>query len=208
MAHGGTGRLDAHAAVPLRASNCILPIPMVTRAASSQPASRQQGPELGRNCVDAYTITSTRSPPSIRSDDHRLQTHNRPSNGLPLGPPMPTTRASTTGPPRRTTAAARQAAVRATKLPNAPQYPRRDRRLTMPLPNDWMLTCHGDYHYQSESWARVFNSDPYDRIKAFSTSTCPASSSTKTPAGRSWPTSRSVRRDGHHRRLPNSDAPA
>ncbi|HEX5776671.1 MAG TPA: TonB-dependent receptor, partial [Caulobacteraceae bacterium] len=55
-------------------------------------------------------------------------------------------------------------------LPNAPRYTATvTADYTMPLPNDWMVTLHGDYHYQSESWGRVFNSDPYDRIEGFST---------------------------------------
>jgi iron complex outermembrane receptor protein len=56
------------------------------------------------------------------------------------------------------------------ELPNAPNYTATvTADYTLPLRGDWMMTLHGDYHYQSESWARVINSDPYDRIKAFST---------------------------------------
>jgi len=55
------------------------------------------------------------------------------------------------------------------ELPNAPNYTATVTiDYTLPLPNDWLATLHGDYHYQGESWGRVFNSDPYDRIDAFS----------------------------------------
>jgi iron complex outermembrane receptor protein len=56
------------------------------------------------------------------------------------------------------------------ELPNAPNYTATlTADYTLPLRGDWLATFHGDYHYQSDSWGRVFNSDPYDRIEAFST---------------------------------------
>jgi iron complex outermembrane receptor protein len=56
------------------------------------------------------------------------------------------------------------------ELPNAPNYTATvTADYTLPLRGDWLLNLHGDYHYQGESWARVFNSDPYDRIESFST---------------------------------------
>jgi iron complex outermembrane receptor protein len=56
------------------------------------------------------------------------------------------------------------------ELPNAPNYTATvTADYTLPLRGGWLATFHGDYHYQAESWGRVFNSDPYDRIEAFST---------------------------------------
>jgi iron complex outermembrane receptor protein len=56
------------------------------------------------------------------------------------------------------------------ELPNAPNYTATvTADYTVPLAGDWLMTLHGDYHYQSESWGRVINSDPYDRIEGFST---------------------------------------
>ncbi|HEX5776334.1 MAG TPA: TonB-dependent receptor, partial [Caulobacteraceae bacterium] len=55
------------------------------------------------------------------------------------------------------------------ELPNAPTYTATlTADYTMPLPSDWLVNFHADYHWQSDSWGRVFNSDPYDRIEAFS----------------------------------------
>ena len=55
-------------------------------------------------------------------------------------------------------------------LPNAPRYTATvTADYTLPLAGDWLLTLHGDYHYQAQSWGRIFNSDPYDRIEGFST---------------------------------------
>jgi hypothetical protein len=56
------------------------------------------------------------------------------------------------------------------ELPNAPNFTATvTADYTVPLAHDWLLTFHGDYHWQSKSWWRVFNDLEYDRLKAFST---------------------------------------
>ncbi len=54
------------------------------------------------------------------------------------------------------------------QLPNAPpltvsfgaQY-------SMPLTADWAGTLRADYYWQDYSWARIFNDNPYDRIRGY-----------------------------------------
>ncbi len=54
------------------------------------------------------------------------------------------------------------------QLPNAPpitisvgaQY-------TLPLTSEWAGTLRGDYYWQDYSWARVFNDNPYDRLRGY-----------------------------------------
>ncbi len=54
------------------------------------------------------------------------------------------------------------------ELPNAPpltvsfgaQY-------TVPLSADWAGTLRGDYYWQDYSWARIFNDQPYDRLRGY-----------------------------------------
>jgi len=54
------------------------------------------------------------------------------------------------------------------QLPNAPpltvsigaQY-------SMPLTTDWAGTIRADYYWQDYSWARVFNDNPYDRLRGY-----------------------------------------
>jgi outer membrane receptor protein involved in Fe transport len=54
------------------------------------------------------------------------------------------------------------------ELPNAPHYTATiTADYTVPLPNDWLATLHTDLYYQSESWARIFNTEGYDKLKAF-----------------------------------------
>ena len=53
-------------------------------------------------------------------------------------------------------------------LPNAPHYTATiTTDYTLPLPHDWLMTLHGDFYYQAESWARIFNDPGYDKIKAY-----------------------------------------
>lgn len=38
---------------------------------------------------------------------------------------------------------------------------------TMPLGKDWAATLRGDVYYQTDSYARVFNDNPYDRLHGY-----------------------------------------
>ncbi len=54
------------------------------------------------------------------------------------------------------------------ELPNAPHFTTTlTADYTAPLANDWMLTLHADLYYQSEAWTRVFNTEGYDKLKAY-----------------------------------------
>jgi outer membrane receptor protein involved in Fe transport len=54
------------------------------------------------------------------------------------------------------------------KLPNAPPFTVSfGAQYTMPLTTDWAGTLRGDYYWQDYSWARVFNDNPYDRIRGY-----------------------------------------
>jgi iron complex outermembrane receptor protein len=56
------------------------------------------------------------------------------------------------------------------ELPNAPDYTATlSADYTLPLANDWLLTFHGDTHWQSDSWWRVFNDHEYSRLDEFYT---------------------------------------
>ena len=54
------------------------------------------------------------------------------------------------------------------KLPNAPPFTVSfGTQYTMPLTTDWAGTLRGDYYWQDYSWARVFNDNPYDRLRGY-----------------------------------------
>ncbi len=54
------------------------------------------------------------------------------------------------------------------KLPNAPPFTvSAGAQYTLPLTTDWAGTLRGDYYWQDYSWARVFNDNPYDRLRGY-----------------------------------------
>jgi iron complex outermembrane receptor protein len=54
------------------------------------------------------------------------------------------------------------------QLPNAPHFTTSlTAEYTMPVSDDWAATLHGDFYWQSQSWARVFE-DPIDKIHGYS----------------------------------------
>ena len=56
------------------------------------------------------------------------------------------------------------------ELPNAPHYTiSLTGDYTMPVSDNWAATLHSDFYWQSQSFARVFNDRPYDKIRGYST---------------------------------------
>jgi len=54
------------------------------------------------------------------------------------------------------------------KLPNAPPFTvSAGAQYTVPLSTDWAGTARVDYYWQDYSWARVFNDNPYDRLRGY-----------------------------------------
>jgi iron complex outermembrane recepter protein len=56
------------------------------------------------------------------------------------------------------------------QLPNAPHFTvSLSGEYTMPVSQDWAATLHSDFYWQSQSFARIFNDVPYDKIRGYST---------------------------------------
>jgi iron complex outermembrane recepter protein len=56
------------------------------------------------------------------------------------------------------------------QLPNAPHFTvSLGGDYTVPVSEDWAATLHGDFYWQSQSFARVFNDRPYDKLRGYST---------------------------------------
>ncbi len=54
------------------------------------------------------------------------------------------------------------------KLPNAPPFTvSAGAQYTLPLSSDWAGTLRADYYWQDYSWARIFNDNPYDRLRGY-----------------------------------------
>jgi iron complex outermembrane receptor protein len=55
------------------------------------------------------------------------------------------------------------------KLPNAPKFTTSlSAEYTMPISEDWAATLHSDFYWQSQSFARIFNDRPYDKLRGYS----------------------------------------
>ena len=55
------------------------------------------------------------------------------------------------------------------QLPNAPHFTTSlAADYTLPVSEDWAATLHSDFYWQSQSFARVFNDRPYDKIRGYS----------------------------------------
>jgi iron complex outermembrane receptor protein len=55
------------------------------------------------------------------------------------------------------------------QLPNAPHFTTSlSAEYTMPVSEDWAATFHTDFYWQSQSWARVENDNPYDKLRGYS----------------------------------------
>ncbi|HEV2560763.1 MAG TPA: TonB-dependent receptor [Rhizomicrobium sp.] len=56
------------------------------------------------------------------------------------------------------------------QLPNAPHFTTSfSAEYTMPVSEDWAATLHSDFYWQSQSYARIFNDRPYDKLRGYST---------------------------------------
>jgi outer membrane receptor protein involved in Fe transport len=54
------------------------------------------------------------------------------------------------------------------ELPNTPHFTLSlGGQYSMPITSDWAGTIRSDFYYQSKSWARIFNDDPYDRLHGY-----------------------------------------
>jgi iron complex outermembrane recepter protein len=55
------------------------------------------------------------------------------------------------------------------ELPNAPHFTTSlGADYTMPVSEDWAATLHSDFYWQSQSFARIFNDRPYDKLRGYS----------------------------------------
>jgi iron complex outermembrane recepter protein len=55
------------------------------------------------------------------------------------------------------------------QLPNAPHFTTSlSADFTLPASEDWAATLHSDFYWQSQSYARVFNDRPYDKLRGYS----------------------------------------
>jgi len=55
------------------------------------------------------------------------------------------------------------------QLPNAPHFTTSlGAEYTLPVSENWATTLHADFYWQSQSYARIFNDRPYDKLRGYS----------------------------------------
>jgi len=153
---------------PTQASNCILPTYVVEALAYQQANTgyyfeSAQAPAFA--CEHAYNLHDdpiTQLPYVANPTVSQL-----PQAGLPIEPGYigfnPDQPAINGG-----TGFAKN--VGGNQLPNAPHFTTSlSGEYTMPVSENWAATLHSDFYWQSQSFARVFNDRPYDKIRGYST---------------------------------------
>ena len=152
-----------------QASNCILPVYVVAAILQDKPPSAQQygTRSIPGACANAYQFGVD----PVTLEPYKI-------NGPPV---FPTDYAGDTGTlfdpgpyPGFNPATAPNngegfaKSLGGNELPNAPPFTiSMSGDYTIPLTRDWAGTLHVDYYWQDYSWARVFNDDPYDRLRGY-----------------------------------------
>jgi outer membrane receptor protein involved in Fe transport len=161
-----------------QASNCILPVYVVTEFLAVTEASAYS-PALGQACTRAYnagvdplTGATYMADPPTDVDGNPLPNYPGfdPRAGTPGDPytGQNTFNGHDYGPaPNNGEGFAKN--LSGNQLPNAPNFTMSfTAEYTMPVTADWAATLHTDFYRQSQSWARIFNDRPYDEIRGYS----------------------------------------
>jgi outer membrane receptor protein involved in Fe transport len=158
-----------------QASNCVLPIYVVAELLSTISPTAPTG--INQACTEAY---------AAGNDPETLETYVA-NPGTAQGTPVPDypgfdPRAGTPGDPYTgqntfnghdygpapNNGQGFDKNLSGNELPNAPPFTvSAGAQYTMPLTVDWAGTARIDYYWQDYSWARVFNDNPYDRIRGY-----------------------------------------
>jgi outer membrane receptor protein involved in Fe transport len=145
-----------------QASNCVLPVYLVAEILQASVNNGGLTPNqggIGGVCEKAYI--SHLDP--FAGDDPRLI----PPGYIGFDPVSPTATNNGAG-PAPNNGEGFDKDLSGNKLPNAPPFTVSfGAQYTMPLTTDWAGTLRGDYYWQDYSWARVFNDNPYDRLRGY-----------------------------------------
>jgi len=150
-----------------QASNCILPVYVVEAIQITRPAGVANGVKgIPGACDNAYNqgldpVTfmpfKTSGPPVYPTDYASSLDRHDPGDYPGFDPATA---------PNNGEGFAKN--LGGNELPNAPPFTvSMSGDYTMPLTTDWAGTFHVDYYWQDYSWARVFNSNPYDRLRGY-----------------------------------------
>jgi outer membrane receptor protein involved in Fe transport len=138
-----------------QASNCVLPTYVVAEY-------MRQGFRLTYACGEAYTL-------HVDPTAYTQQNAGRPPIlSYPGFDPVSPTATNNGAGPVPNNGAGFEKDLSGNELPNAPHFTATfTAEYSMPISQQWAATLHGDFYWQSQSWARVINDDPYDRLRGY-----------------------------------------
>jgi len=150
-----------------QASNCILPVWVVATILEARPPNEGNGTaSISGACANAYQYNfdpvtvepyKTSGPP-VFPDDYSISLDRHDPGPYPGWDPSTA--------PNHGEGWAKD--LGGNELPNAPPFTvSMSGDYTLPLTPDWAGTFHVDYYWQDYSWARVFNDNPYDRLRGY-----------------------------------------
>ncbi|HVP83834.1 MAG TPA: TonB-dependent receptor [Rhizomicrobium sp.] len=156
-----------------QASNCILPVYVVAALLTARPPQgTTNGPtSFAGVCSNAYQgnldpVTDypykTDGPPVWPNDYYQVDSSTNSAQHDPVGYPgfNPATA------PNNGQGFAKD--LSGNELPNAPPLTvSASADYTVPITANWAGTLHADYYWQDYSWARIFNDNPYDRLRGY-----------------------------------------
>jgi iron complex outermembrane recepter protein len=149
--------------LPTQASNCIIPAYVVLYQAAKDP--RLAGGIVG-DCDYAYGNFSGTGPIDPVTGASYVPNPTTDSSSQPIAPGTYPGFDPTTAP---NSGEGFDKNLSGNQLPNAPHFTTSlSAEYTMPVSEDWAATLHSDFYWQSQSYARVFNDRPYDKIRGYS----------------------------------------
>jgi iron complex outermembrane recepter protein len=152
------------------ASNCILPTYVVAALLEEFAAGATRGSAFAYACGNAYNshIDPVTNLPFVSNPTVAASGFGIPS-GYPGFDPVSPTAANGSAGPAPNNGNGFDKNLSGNQLPNAPHFTTSlAADFTMPVSEDWAATLHSDFYWQSQSWARVFNDNPYDKIRGYS----------------------------------------
>jgi outer membrane receptor protein involved in Fe transport len=151
-----------------QASNCILPVYVVAASLEAAPANPPGSGGISGACGAAYNNQFDPLTDFPYVADPTVTTGiTLPPGYVGFDPVSPTATNNGAG-PAPNNGQGFDKDLSGNKLPNAPPFTvSAGAQYTMPLTTDWAGTARVDYYWQDYSWARVFNDNPYDRLRGY-----------------------------------------
>jgi outer membrane receptor protein involved in Fe transport len=142
-----------------QASNCVLPVYLIATSV---------GKGLENYCVLAYQLHLDPITDLPYVPNPTISEGNTIPGGYPGFDPASPNATNNGAGPAPNNGGGFDKDLGGNKLPNAPPFTVSfGAQYTIPLTPDWAGTLRGDYYWQDYSWARVFNDNPYDRLRGY-----------------------------------------